>query len=52
MLVRLERTNAELAGALVMKALSPAVEVATVATPRKVRWWWPFDRPQRGNDHE
>jgi hypothetical protein len=37
MLVRLERTNAELAGALVQKALPPAVEVKE--TPRRVRWW-------------
>jgi hypothetical protein len=35
MLARLERTNADLAGALVQKALPPAMEV----TPRRVRWW-------------
>jgi hypothetical protein len=42
MLVRLEQTNAQLAGALIQKALPPAVEVKEM--PRRVRWWWPFGR--------
>jgi excisionase family DNA binding protein len=35
MLMKLEATNAELAGALVVKALPPAPE----ETPRRTRWW-------------
>jgi hypothetical protein len=35
MLMKLEATNAELAGALVQKALPPAPEEA----PRRARWW-------------
>lgn len=37
MLARLERTNSELAGALVVKALPPA-DVQFVQ-PRRLRWW-------------
>jgi hypothetical protein len=33
-LMKLEATNAELAGALVVKALPPAPEA-----PRRARWW-------------
>lgn len=45
MLARLERTNSELAGALVQKALPPAGEIGSTMEPiRKVRWWWPWAR--------
>jgi hypothetical protein len=37
MLMKLEAANAELAGALVVKALPPAPEV--VETPKRTRWW-------------
>jgi hypothetical protein len=36
MLMKLEATNAELAGALVVKALPPAPEVEP---PRRAKWW-------------
>lgn len=41
MLGRLEATNAELARALVVKALPPHVETENQAKPRR-RWWWFF----------
>jgi hypothetical protein len=37
MLMRVQATNAELAGALVQKALPPAPEME--APPRQTRWW-------------
>jgi hypothetical protein len=43
MLARLECTNAELAGALVQKALPP-ISTSVEMPARKVRWWWPWSR--------
>lgn len=39
MLARLEATNAQLAGALVQKALPPAT-ITQPETPKKARWWF------------
>jgi hypothetical protein len=45
MLVRLEETNRELAGALVQKALPPAPDPDnSVATPKRAHWWAPWRR--------
>ncbi len=42
LLMQMERTNAELAGVLVQKALPPALSEAVPETPSRVRWWWPW----------